>query len=83
MITAGRGFVLVGKFYRRDFDHLVKKSWGDFIHVAKTKHGQNYHHLHKMGREGLGGSSGRDFVRLPIRRYRGYALPPKFLFQNS
>ena len=72
MISAGRGFVLVGKFTEGIFFHLVKKSRGDYIHVAKnmggimstyTKNGQGG----GGGGGGAGGSFGRDFVRLPIR----------------
>ena len=39
MISAGRGFVLVGKFTEGTFFHLVKKRWGDYIHVAKKNLG--------------------------------------------
>ena len=67
MISAGRGIVLVGKIYRRDFFHLVRKSWGYSIHVAKKKWAELCPPTQKWAGRGGGGSFGRDFVRLPIR----------------
>ena len=48
------GFCPSWKIHRRDFVHLVKKSWGYYIHVAKNTEGIMSTYT-KMSR--------RDFVR--------------------
>ena len=67
MISAGRGFVLVGKFTEGIFPPC-KKELGMTISTLQKTHGRNYVRLHKNGVGGGGGGFVREcFCPAPIR----------------
>ena len=69
MISAGRGFVLVGKFTEGIFPSC-KKEFGMIISTLQKHMGGIMSAYTKMGwggGGGEGGSFGSAFVRLPIR----------------